>query len=159
MTESPQGHPKSLVVLVGSNPLPNYLAACALRPNCVALVYTEETKDAKDRLRRELARALGDHVAFDESFVKDATCVTTVRRALDALVSSNGDRDVLLNYTGGTKVMAAHARMAFSSSGGRPEHASYLDEGDSHRQARLRFDHGKSEPLSDYLEWPLTLLH
>src|SRR5690606_15385991 len=77
--------------------------------------------------------------------------------ALDALVSSNGDRDVLLNYTGGTKVMAAHARMAFSSSGGRPEHASYLDEGDSHRQARLRFDHGKSEPLSDYLEWPLTL--
>lgn len=145
-----------LVLLVGSNPLPNYLAACALRPSCVALVYTEETKDAKDRLQRELARALGEDVTLDEPFVEDASCATTVRRALDALVSSNGDRDVLLNYTGGTKVMAAHARLAFSSRG-RPEDASYLDEGDVHREARLRFDDGNSKPLSDYLELPLKL--
>ncbi|MBI2567940.1 MAG: hypothetical protein HYV63_12990 [Candidatus Schekmanbacteria bacterium] len=152
MTEGPL-----LILLVGSNPLPSYLSACAQRPSRVALVYTEETKDAKDRLRRELARALGEGVTFDEPFVSDATCATTVRRVLDSLVPSDGDRDVLLSYTGGTKVMAAHARLAFSSRG-RPEHASYLDEGDIKREARLRFDDGNSKPLSDYSEPPpLTL--
>jgi hypothetical protein len=153
MSEMPAD--RKLVLLVGSNPLPNYLAACAQRPGRVALVYTEETKDAKDRLRRELARALKlSEDDFDEPFVEDATCATTVQRALDSLVSSDEDRDVLLNYTGGTKVMAAHARLAFSGSGGRAEHASYLDEGDINRQARLRFDDGNSKPLS---EIPLTL--
>jgi hypothetical protein len=53
--------------------------------------------------------------------------------------------------------MAAHARLAFSSCGGSPEHASYLDEGDVHRQARLRLDDGNSKPLSDYPAIPLTL--
>jgi hypothetical protein len=70
---------------------------------------------------------------------------------------SGGGRDVLLNYTGGTKVMAAHARLAFSRRGGQPEDASYLDEGDIHRQARLRFDDGNSQPLSSDPEIPLTL--
>ncbi len=151
------GDRPTLILLVGSNPLPNYLVACALRPGRIALVYTDETKEAKDRLRRELTRTLGNGVALDEPFVEDATCATTVRRILDPLMHSDGGRPVLLNYTGGTKVMAAHARMAFSSSGGRPEHASYLDEGGIDRQARLRFDDGNSMPLADYPEIPLTL--
>ena len=151
-----------LILLVGSNPLPNYLAACALRPSRVALVHTEETRDAKDRLRRELAQALGNGVTIEDSFVEDATCATTVRRVLDPLMPSNGGRDVSLNYTGGTKVMAAHARLAFSSGGGRPEHASYLDEGGRDKngvdhQPRLRFDDGNSTPLSDYPETSFTL--
>lgn len=157
MTKMCGGRSAQLVLLVGSNPLPNYLAACALRPSRVALVYTQETKDAKDRLRSELMRTLGEDVTFDEPFVEDASCATKIRRVLDSLVSSDGDREVLLNYTGGTKVMAAHARIAFSSNGGLPEHASYLDEGDVHREARLRFDDGNSKPLSDYREIPLTL--
>jgi hypothetical protein len=146
-----------LILLVGSNPLPNYLAACALRPSRIVLVYTTETKDAKDRLRRELARTLGDDVVLEEAFVDDATCATTVGRVFNSLMPSGGGRDVLLNYTGGTKVMAAHARLAFSRRGGQPEDASYLDEGDIHRQARLRFDDGNSQPLSSDPEIPLTL--
>lgn len=145
----------TLVLLVGSNPLPNYLAACALQPGRVALVYTNETEDAKDRLRQELARSLGNAVTFDELFVQDATCATTVRRALDPLLSSDGDR-VLLNYTGGTKVMAAHARLAFARRE-RPQDASYLDEGDARREARLRFDDGNWKSLSEYEHVSLNL--
>jgi hypothetical protein len=33
-----------------------------VRPSRIALVYTEETKDAKDRLQSELSRAPGDAV-------------------------------------------------------------------------------------------------
>jgi hypothetical protein len=151
-----------LILLVGSNPLPNYLGACALRPSRVVLVYTKETKDAKDRLRRELARALGEGVTFDEPFVEDATCATTVRRALDSLVSSDGDRDVLLNYTGSTKVMAAHARLAFYEANRKPEHASYLDEGGRDHngvdhQPRLRFDNNTWQPISGYSHVALDL--
>lgn len=150
---------QTLILLVGSNPLPNYLAACALRPSHIALVHTGETKEAKDRLRRELSQLPGANITFSEPdpFVADATCATTVRRAIEPLMRGDDNRRVLLNYTGGTKVMAAHARLAFASSGGRPEHASYLDEGDTRRQARLRFDDGNSRPLADYPQVPLTL--
>ena len=153
---------KSLVVLVGSNPLPNYLSACALRPSRVALVYTEETKGAKDRLRRELARVLGEGVAFEEAFVVDATCATTVRRVLDPLMSKDGGREVLLNYTGGTKVMSAHARLAFCEAKGKQEYASYLDEGGKDKsgkdhQPRLRFDNNTSKAFSESTDIPLTL--
>ncbi|MGE3524765.1 MAG: DUF1887 family CARF protein [Gemmatimonadales bacterium] len=152
----------TLILLVGSNPLPNYLAACALHPGRVVLIHTVETKDAKDRLRRALADMLDQGVTFDEPSVEDATCTTTVRRVLDPLIQSDEGRDVLLNYTGGTKVMAAHARLAFCEANRKPEHASYLDEGGRDHngvdhQPRLRFDDGNSKPLSDYRHIPLTL--
>lgn len=149
-----------LILLVGSNPLPNYLAACALRPSRVALMYTKETKQAKERLRCQLEHALGSAVTFENdtnTFVKDATCATIIRRVVDYLTQSSENRNVVLNYTGGTKVMAAHARMGFSLNGGRPEHASYLDEGGISRQPQLRFDDGRSKPLSSYQDVPLTL--
>lgn len=147
----------TLILLVGSNPLPNYLAACALRPSRVALVHTKETKGAKDRLRIKLARTLGEGIAIEDLFVEDASCAMTVRRALDPLMSRDKNRDVWLNYTGGTKVMATHARLAFSCSGGQPKHASYLDEGDINHEARLRFDDGNSKSLSEYPDIPLAL--
>ncbi len=160
--ETTQGRGQMLVLLVGSNPLPNYLAACALRPTSIALVYTEETKEAKDRLRCELTRTLGGNIAFDEPFVPDATCATTVRRVLDPLMRDNGNRPVLLNYTGGTKVMAAHARLAFYETREKPEDVSYLDEGGKDQSGkdhppRLRFDDGNSKALSAYPDVPLTL--
>ena len=161
------GHdPSTLILLVGSNPLPNYLSACALRPREIALVYTRVTSDAKDRLKREFSRALGyatSSIAHDP-FVEDATCVTAVRRVLDDLARPTGvdvegpsGSSLLLNYTGGTKVMAAHALTAFMKRRGRPEHASYLDEGGKNRPPRLRFDDGTSKALSEYTSVALDL--
>jgi hypothetical protein len=61
-------------------------------------------------------------------------------------ITSNGNpQQVHLNYTGGTKIMAAHARMAFRESGGQDQNASYLNDG-----ARcLFFDDGRSRSLDD----------
>jgi len=79
--------PGRLILLLGSNPLPNYLSPVALQPVEVVLVHTRETEIAKDRLKTELSRALGDTIRFVEPdpFVDDATCATTVRRAVDRL--------------------------------------------------------------------------
>ncbi len=75
----------------------------------------------------------------------DAICV----RATDAkdiygrtkeLLERCREDETHLNYTGGTKTMAAHARLAFANAGLPPENASYLDE----RDAVIRFDDGRS---------------
>jgi Card1-like, endonuclease domain len=149
--------PETLILLVGANPLPNYLAACALQPARIALVYTKQTTDAKDRLKRELRQALGQAVGFvdPDPFVEDATCATTIRRVIEGLLAAHCRKDdasgqVLLNYTGGTKVMAVHARMAFQTKLRDPGLASYLDEGVQGQQPRLRFDDGTSRLLSEY---------
>lgn len=142
----------TLVLLVGSNPLPNYLVACALQPRAIALVYTRETEVAKDRLKRELSRTLGDQVSFIEPdpFIEDATCATTIGRTLDSVFRSSAGGAVWLNYTGGTKVMAAHARMAFEKSGGDSTRSSYLDEGHKAVAPRLRYDDGRSTSLAEF---------
>jgi hypothetical protein len=115
---SMNGHPNGslLILLVGSNPLPNYLSACALRPVRIALVYTDETAEAKNCLKEVLRRVLGNTVDFGDSdlFVQDAASATEAQRAfVDLLPGGGGAQDIWLNYTGGTKVMATHARMAF----------------------------------------------
>jgi hypothetical protein len=135
----------TLILLVGSNPLPNYLSASALQPGKVVLVYTDQTKDAKDRLRGELRKVLTGS-DFRETFVENAACATDVRRKLDDILMDNSG--AMLNYTGGTKVMAAHALRAFYDNAGLPQHASYLDEGGSGRPPCLRFDDGTHRTLA-----------
>jgi len=110
-----------LALIVGSNPLPNYLAAATLKPDAVHLLYTRQTESVKSRLRHVLKRRLG--IAHGSDFyVPDATDAATVAEA-----SAGALRDAThLNYTGGTKVMAAQARLLFAS---RPiSSASYVDE-------------------------------
>ena len=41
---------ETLALLVGSNPLPNYLAAVILDPREAVLIYTPETKGPRDHL-------------------------------------------------------------------------------------------------------------
>jgi hypothetical protein len=121
----------TLVLLVGANPLPNYLAAATLRPQRVLLLYTPETKQPKDRL----TCALRDRLCIacvDERQVEDATSAKCVRGACESVFPD----DVHLNYTGGTKVMAAIARMLFRERGGLDRDASYVNESDG----LLRFD-------------------
>lgn len=158
-----EASPSLLILLVGSNPVPNYLSACALRPDRIALVYTDETTAAKDRLKQELKRELGNTVTFvdPDPRVADATSATTVQRVISGLLkpanAEGGPAEVWLNYTGGTKVMAAHARMSYDTSGVKAKHASYLDEGGKRFAPQLRFDDGTSKELSKYADVPLTL--
>lgn len=152
--ETQVSHQKTLLLLVGSNPLPNYLSASALKPDSVVLLYTNETKDAKDRLKRALVEIVP---AIVDAFIEDAHCATSVGRTVAEALSGVASGRALLNYTGGTKVMAAHARMAFEKHPGLPGDASYLDEGDTMLAPRLRFDDGTSRALADYSNVPLTL--
>jgi hypothetical protein len=128
-----------LLLLVGSNPLPNYITALLMNPESIRLFYTPETEPIKDRLC-DLLKAQKPGVGIVETPIGDATSAEEVRR-----VFSHIPPRAHLNYTGGTKIMAAHARMAFGQSQESDKRSSYLDE----RDAVLRFDDGYTIDLSE----------
>jgi hypothetical protein len=129
-----------LLLLVGSNPLPNYLAAQILKPKGIQLLYTPETEEVKNRLKKLLQQKHPQvEIAINEHCIADSN---DARKVQDAFPSSS--KNVHLHYTGGTKIMAAHARLAFRDSGGEDQQASYLDE----RAGVLRFDDGYAIDLS-----------
>lgn len=115
---------KRLAVLVGSNPLPNYLAAMILKAREVVLIYSPETKDPRDHLQAALAQR---DITVSEVCIDDATDARKIRDKCGGLEADH------LHYSGGTKPMAAHARQAC---GIGESQASYLDE----RKGFLRFD-------------------
>jgi hypothetical protein len=124
---------EKLALLVGSNPLPNYLAAQLLKPKTVVLLYTPETRKPKDCL----AEALGEQqIQVIDRCINDATDVRGIREACRDLDCDH------LHYSGGTKPMAAQARMAFK---GSDMQVSYLDE----RRGWLRFDDGWDGNLAE----------
>jgi len=151
----------TLISLVGGNPLPNYLTACALRPARLVLIYTKETKDNKDRLKR----TLGQHKQHFSSTtivpecLDDPTGASDMNRCMRSLIE-HGSGESWLNYTGGTKVMAAHALLAFIGGGGKHKNCCYLDEGrevkgrkdngQKREPPRLRFDDGRTVLMSEY---------
>jgi hypothetical protein len=68
-----------------------------------------------------------------------------IAEAIRSIISDGDPQQVHLNYTGGTKIMAAHARMAFQENGGKDKNASYLNDG----ARRLLFDDGFAISLED----------
>jgi hypothetical protein len=125
--------PRRLVLLVGSNPLPNYLAAVALGAPETVLLYSPETQEPCERLE---AVFLARGMEVLKRVIHEATDARQIRDVCRSL------RDVdHLNYSGGTKPMAAHARMVLQL---EERQASYLDE----RHGRLRFDDGYDLDIS-----------
>jgi hypothetical protein len=137
---------KQLLLLVGSNPLPNFIAALILKPESIRLFYSPESEPVKDYLKKKLKDRL-ENIEIIDTRIDNATDPSKVRKAFASISA-----DAHLHYTGGTKTMAAHARLAFRDAGGTDEKASYLDE----RNAVLRFDDGYEIPESKW-DFELTI--
>ncbi len=127
-----------LALLVGSNPLPNFLAFKVLRPNKVLLLYSPQTRKPMERLC-----AMFNGVEAEKVYIEDVTSVRSIRDACRNLKVDH------LHYSGGTKTMAAHVRMSLDL---KDKQASYLDE----RKGLLRFDDGYDISLDKY-DLDLTL--
>lgn len=114
--------PKELILLVGGNPLPNYVAACALREKFgiqqVRLFYTKETEVVKENLKKCLE---GRSFRCHESFVQDAASAETIRRTCSDIASESH-----LHYTGGTNTMAVHIYAEWKKKNGAEDQTSYL---------------------------------
>jgi hypothetical protein len=144
MTENPiPKHLQSehLLLLIGTNPLPNWVAARLLLTagGCVHLIYSPGTKVIAERLARILA---DDGIRIERLEVSEADESEIYRRVDDQLkgLSSEGCTSIGLNYTGGTKMMSVHAHRAVRNQAdqqnGFQPILSYLDA----RSLRLKFD-------------------
>lgn len=117
-----------LILLVGGNPLPNYVAAQLLaQPTArLLLVYSQGTRDQCGNLKKALEKKgysikEDDLVAVEES--NPANIYSEVEKKVKGCTDSIG-----LNYTGGTKAMSVHAYRALEKTAGPViRFYSYLD--------------------------------
>lgn len=97
-----------LFLLVGSNPLPNYVAARLLAKETVVLIHSKSTTQVAQRLAHQLRQDVSNlNISFYTVPESDGPAIAkevgTVVRALPST------KTVGLNYTGGTKPMAIYS--------------------------------------------------
>jgi hypothetical protein len=104
-----------LFLLVGTNPLPNYVSARVLcRPDAhLYLVTSRKMEQIRNNLVAALGLEIGRNCTVIEINESDGSDIFNgVSKAAKAL---EGKGRVMLNYTGGTKVMAVHAYRALET--------------------------------------------
>ncbi len=107
-----------LFLLVGSNPLPNYVAVrlLAKEQGTVVLLHSKSTTDVARRLANELQAKRSD-LNFQYYTVSEAdgpAIALQVENAARSFERSYPRKTVGLNYTGGTKPMAAYSYRVLS---------------------------------------------
>jgi hypothetical protein len=114
----------NLFLLVGTNPLPNYVAAKVLwnGKGQVFFLVTSDTNDVAQRIQRLLGLKGGQFTILNEVESSNAAQIfKTINEKIKTLSGSIG-----LNYTGGTKAMGIHAYRAAEASKKSIQY-SYLD--------------------------------
>lgn len=100
-----------LFLLVGENPLPNYVAAQLLLNNqgTIYMVFSKDTKDFADCLKKALKHLQIKEVPLG---VREADGCAIARILQEEVGKIKPEETIGLHYTGGTKIMAAHAYRA-----------------------------------------------
>ncbi|MFL5805252.1 MAG: hypothetical protein ACJ8CR_26360 [Roseiflexaceae bacterium] len=117
-----------LILLVGGNPLPNYVAAQLLaQPTArLLLVFSQGTRDQCDNLKKALEKK-GYIVKYDDLIEVEESNPADIYRKVEKEVKGRMD-SIGLNYTGGTKAMSVHAYRALEKTDGPAiRYYSYLD--------------------------------
>lgn len=131
-----------LLLLIGANPLPNYVAARLLtKPkSTIHLLHTVATKDVADALSDVIKEhCQGATIQFGQVDTADSTQI--YKKAQEVSRTIQRDASIGLNYTGGTKAMSVHAYRALEEMN-RKVIFSYLDA----QTLSMRFDGSNGEP-------------
>ena len=118
----------NLLLLIGGNPLPNYVAAQLLTKDRattkIILVCSADTRDeAARRIERQLkVEGFGSITYCEVEEANPQDIRNQVMRAIQGLSGSIG-----LHYTGGTKAMSVHAYLALQTKADSRAQYSYLD--------------------------------
>ena len=125
----PQYQTDNLFLLVGTNPLPNLVAARLLlkEDGTLYLIHSADTSSTALRLETVLAKRYGIHQCRKVE-VREANAHDVESKISDQIRNLEGS--VGLHYTGGTKTMAVHTYRAIEaalSGADSPPVFSYLD--------------------------------
>lgn len=131
-----------LFLLIGTNPLPNYVAALLLakEKGQIHLLHTAETASIAKRLASKLKKRKPNlHTIAREIDKSDSACITKKMKSILQKLPSNASAG--LNYTGGTAAMSVHAYRAIDDHFDSPIF-SYLDA----NTLSLKIDGNTSNP-------------
>lgn len=147
----------NLFLIIGANPLPNYVAARLLLKEHGKLYMINTggdtgTKDVANQLRVHL-RDEYDICTTDRIIVSDSDAFNIYDQVTNKIDTISEHESIGLHYTGGTKAMAVHAYRALQDA----KHLSifsYLDA----REMCLIFDSIDGERVQSHplKEWPLS---
>lgn len=103
-----------LFLLIGENPLPNYVAAKTLlaKDGKPYLVFTEHTQKPAERLKDALGLSDKEMVPLDNNESNPCEIKKRIRAKVEEIQDKSEKKQFGLNYTGGTKAMAVHAYQA-----------------------------------------------
>lgn len=139
---------KNLVLLIGTNPLPNYVIGKYFvekgEVDRLILIYSEETQTQKGT--KEYSEALKKLLAVsDYKFVslRDVGNPKKIMEDLLEQLDENINGSIHFNYTGGTKTMVAHIYNLLKERYSDNFKGSYLDA----RTFKIIYDDGKLEPV------------
>ena len=104
-----------LALLVGTNPLPNYVVAkyfleTNLALHTIWLIYTTETESIAERLKTGLKK-YHPRIIFKKCYLSAPGDAKKIRHEITNAMKSvlKSDESIHLNYTGGTKSMAVQS--------------------------------------------------
>ncbi len=132
----------NLILLVGTNPLPNYVAArLLLKPNGkIHLVCSNDTQSIARQLEQQFAR---DELQSERRPVIDESKPSGIYNAIYQ-IAANMQGSIGLHYTGGTKAMSVHAHRAVKDACANAV-CSYLDA----HELKMVIDDGMGDGRDD----------
>ncbi|MEQ9368269.1 MAG: DUF1887 family CARF protein [Coleofasciculus chthonoplastes F3-SA18-01] len=147
-----------LFLLIGENPLPNYVATRMLLKDggTVYLVHSTDTATQADCIKRRLASititiqtiSLGNKEA-NSHFIWN-----TIKNKVEDIAKTNPAQKFGLNYTGGTKAMSVYSYRAFLDAlGVNAPIFSYLDA----RSLKMVIDRDDNSPQSEPIKEKVKL--
>lgn len=120
---------KILVNLIGGQPAPNYIAAKEIKPDKIINLYSESSKIQHNNL----CNALNIN-SKNEHFIVDAYNYSINENIINKILAEYSDEnELILNFTGGTKIMSTAAFKTFYDKGLK---AIYID---TENDKRLEF--------------------
>ncbi|GAB1537930.1 hypothetical protein NUACC21_05850 [Scytonema sp. NUACC21] len=150
---------KHLVLLIGENPLPNYVAAMKLleEKSKVYLVHTNQTIAQKNRLMKALKKKgfSSQEVPLDNDHTDDnKSNAYKIYNIVQQYLKDIPLRERIgLHYTGGTNTMAVHTYRAISDLKRSDTVYSYLDA----RTLEIFIDTSESEPFHRGVQLEVSL--
>ena len=136
-----------LVSLNWDQPLPSAVVALTLRPRLLTIIAPRSAEAAANRLRGVVERRGIDAVVRLGGEATDLDAGRPGERMRDVIEEALAPgAPVILDYTGGSKLMAAASRLALGPDASAP--AVYLDV----RTGVLRWDNGREEPSNPALD-------
>lgn len=143
-----------LFLLVGENPLPNYIAAKMLleEGGTVYLVHSTDTTSKADCLKRKLKPVNVERISLGKSEADSSVIRDKIQKQVEKILEKHPNATFGLNYTGGTKAMSVHSyRALFEASGVDDAKFSYLDARSLQMLIDRENDPPKREPVNEKL--------